>query len=139
MDTPTKPVGLTKDSGWQFGLRKTFPYTQDYLWDFLFSDRGLRIWLGELKDALVLKQPFETKAGITGLVRVLAPYSHIRMNWKKKGWANTSTVQVRVMGNPDRATVSFHQEKLADEAQREEMKTYWNEKMAAIEKALGEK
>jgi len=58
------------------------------------------------------------------------------MNWKKKDWENTSTVQVRVIGNHEKATISFHQEKLLDNNQREKMKLYWNKKMTEIENML---
>ena len=139
MKTQKKTIGLTKDVGWQFGLRKTLPYSQAYLWDFMFSEKGLKIWLGEFDEELEIKKPFKTKAGIEGFVRVFKPYSHIRLNWKKKNWENLSTVQVRVMGNQEKATISFHQEKLSDNLQREEMKKYWNEKMVKIEKVIVDK
>lgn len=105
----------------------------------MFSDEGLKIWLGELEDELTLKKPYNTKDGIQGIVRVFTPYSHIRMSWKKENWQNTSTVQVRVMGNREKSTVSFHHEKLSDETQREEVRLFWNEKMAEIEKILSKK
>lgn len=136
MDQQNKQIGKTKNVGWQFGLRKTFALSQEYAWEFMFSAQGLRIWLGELEQELEIKKPFKTKNGIEGLVRVFTPYSHIRMNWKKQNWENLSTVQVRVLGDNKKATLSFHQEKLLDNKQREEMKTYWNEKMTEIEKAL---
>ena len=128
----SKQVGQTKDVGFQFGLRKTFPISATEVWDFMFSGKGLDIWLGKLENELELKQPFVTKEGIEGLVRVWKPYSHIRVNWKKPDWENLSTVQVRVMGNDQKATISFHQEKLLDAAQREEVKAYWNGKMGEI-------
>ena len=136
MKSREKPIGLTKDVGWQFGLRKSFPLTQKYVWDFMFSDTGLKIWLGEIMGALKIKEAFVTKEGIEGFVRVFTPYSHIRMHWKKKNWENTSTVQVRIMGTDKKATISFHQEKLRDSDQRQEMKLYWNKRMEEIEKAL---
>ena len=136
MNMYEKQVGLTKDVGWQFGLSKTLPYPQKYLWDFMFSKEGLTIWLGELKDALELKKPYRTHDGTEGLVRVFTQYSHIRIDWKRKGWENVSRLQVRVMGNEKKATISFHHEKLLDSDQRAEMKLYWNEKMLALEKAL---
>lgn len=139
MKSREKPVGLTKDVGWQFGLSKTFPYAQTYLWDFMFSEAGLSIWLGELTDELKVKKNYRTKGGIEGFVRVFTPYSHIRMNWKKKNWENTSTVQVRIMGDDKKATIRFHQEKLQDHNQREEMKLHWNKIMTAIERALTSK
>src|SRR5690606_31964963 len=68
--TQEKPVGKTKDSGWQFGLRKTFYKAQEYLWDIIFSDKGLKIWLGGLEEELEPKKSYKTKEGIEGYVRV---------------------------------------------------------------------
>lgn len=99
----------------------------------MFSDKGLKVWLGELKTNLETKENYRTKDGIEGLVRVFKPNSHIRMNWKKEKWKNMSTVQVRVIGKgKNKTTISFHQEKLTDFKQRNEMKKYWNEKMDKI-------
>lgn len=130
-----KPVGLTRDAGWQFGLRKTFSVKSSAMWDFLFSER-LGLWLGEISDGLEEGRDYRTADGITGGVRVFKPYSHIRMDWRNVGWNNTSILQVRVMENADKCTVSFHQERLRNERQRIEMKKYWNERMAAIERAF---
>lgn len=121
-----KQLGQTKDVGFQFGLRKTFPISQEEMWEFLFSKNGLRIWLGELKTEFELKKHYETESGITGFVRIFNPYSHIRINWKKKDWNNLSTVQIRVISNKEKSTFVIHQEKLLDSGQREEMKEYWN-------------
>lgn len=132
MEGQNKQIGKTKDVGWQFGLRKTFPLSQEYVWDFMFSEQGLKIWLGKLDTELEIKKTYKTKNGISGFVRVFKPYSHIRMNWKKQNWDNLSTVQVRVIGNNEKSTVSFHQEKLLNNEQREEMKVYWNEVMNKI-------
>jgi hypothetical protein len=46
------------------------------------------------------------------------------MTWKKPGWENRSTVQVRVIDNGEKSIVSFHQEKLQDADQRAGMKEY---------------
>src|SRR5690606_25136336 len=108
----------------------------EYLWDYMFSEKGLKIWLGEIENELEIKKNYETKDGVEGFVRVFKPYSHIRMHWKKKKWENISTVQVRVIGNQEKATISFHQEKLLDKNQRDEMELFWNKKMSEIEKAL---
>ncbi len=79
-----KQVGKTKDVGFQFRLQKTFPISEKKAWDFMFSDKGLKIWLGDLKNDLKLKEEYQTKNDIKGFVRVFKPNSHIRMNWKKK-------------------------------------------------------
>ncbi|AGA80482.1 SRPBCC domain-containing protein [Echinicola vietnamensis] len=129
-------VGKTKDVGFQFGIRKTFPVSSEKAWDFLFSNSGLSIWLGKLKNELEIKKEYETKNGITGLVRVFKTNSHIRLNWKLAHWENVSTVQIRVIGNQTKATIAIHQEKLLNTEQRNEMNTYWTEIMKKIEAEL---
>ena len=118
-------LGKTKDVGFQFGIRKTIPVSTEKAWDFLFSENGLKIWLGNLKNELELKKNFETENGITGLLSVFKPKSHIRLNWKTKNWENMSTVQIRVIGNKNKTTIAIHQEKLLNLEQRNEMKEYW--------------
>lgn len=122
-----KQIGKTKDVGFQFGIRKTYQLSSNDMWDFLFSEKGLELWLGKLETELELKKEFKTEKGIKGYVRVFKPNSHIRTTWQKKNWTNLSTVQIRIIGNKEKATVSFHQEKLVDSEQREEMKVYWNQ------------
>jgi len=125
-------IGKTKDVGFQFGIRKTIPVSTEKVWDFLFSENGLKIWLGKLKSELELKKDFETENEIKGLVRVFKPNSHIRLNWKPKTWENISTVQIQVIGNENKATIAIHQEKLLNSEQRIEMKKYWTEIMEKL-------
>ncbi|MEN5129588.1 hypothetical protein [Elizabethkingia anophelis] len=63
-----KKTGLTKNEGWQFGIRKTVPVKADIVWDFLFSEEGTALWL---KDANREFSTFSTS-------------SHIRTKWKLK-------------------------------------------------------
>lgn len=67
-----KKTGLTKNEGWQFGIRKTVPVKADIVWDFLFSEEGTALWL---KDADREFSTFSTS-------------SHIRTKWKLKKWTN---------------------------------------------------
>jgi uncharacterized protein YndB with AHSA1/START domain len=131
-----KLVGQTRGVGFQFGLRKTFAVSQASTWQFIFSEEGLKIWLGSIDTDLSLKGRFKTKDGIEGLIRVLVPGSHIRLNWKKVDWPNMSTLQIRVMGDEKKTTVSFHQEKLKDSHQRDEMSAHWTAVMEAIVLAM---
>jgi activator of HSP90 ATPase len=127
-----KSIGLTKDVGYQFGLRKTFSKSIESTWDFMFSKPGLTIWLGELENDLELNKDFKTLDDVIGFVRILKPLSHIRMGWKLKDWKNMSTLQVRIFGDQHKTTISFHQEKLLDAGQRDDMKIYWNKKMSEL-------
>lgn len=137
MKTTKKPVGLTKDAGWQMGLRKTLPVPFERAWEFMFSGEGLALWLGKTKAfSGAAGEEYTTSDGITGKVGVFKPMSHIRMTWKKKDWSNTSTLQVRVMQANEKTTISFHHEKLQNEKQRGEMLLYWQNVMARIEQEL---
>lgn len=127
-----KQIGQTKDVGFQFGLQKTFSVEFEKMWDFMFDGKGLEIWLGKLEYDLAIDKNFQTKDGIEGFVRVFKHHSHIRINWKKKAWKNMSIVQVRVIKKDNKSLISFHQEKLIDAKQRDEMKSYWNIKMDEI-------
>ena len=129
-------IGKTKDVGFQFGIRVTIPVSTEKVWDFLFSENGLKIWLGKLITELEHKKEFETKNGIKGLVRVLKTNSHIRLNWKPKTWKNMSTVQIRVIGDKNKTTIAIHQEKLLNSKQRTEMKIYWTEIMELLTNEL---
>ncbi|MEM6803038.1 MAG: SRPBCC domain-containing protein [Bacteroidota bacterium] len=123
--------------GFQFGLRKTLPLSRDKIWDFLFSERGLGIWLGRLTTGFEIKKPYETEDGIRGFVRVLNPNSHIRINWRKKEWENISTLQIRVISQKEnKATLAIHQEKLLDPEQRAEMKEHWDTIMTKLSQEL---
>ncbi|HEX2984099.1 MAG TPA: SRPBCC domain-containing protein [Ignavibacteriales bacterium] len=135
-----KIVGLTKDAGFQFGLRKTFPLSVEEVWGFMFSKEGISIWLGNMDISVLEKDTeYKTKKGIEGVVKVFKPYSHIRMRWKKKDWENVSTLQIRVMPTGNKATIGFHQENMLNAAQREKMKAYWNGIMEELARKLKEK
>jgi len=122
-----KEVGKTKDSGFQFGIRRTVDVPQEEVWDFMFSLEGLAIWLGILEQPLVLKTPYQTEAGVRGEVRVFKALSHIRMSWHPADWNNSTTLQIRIIPKKGKTTISFHQDKLTDAQQRAAMKEHWTE------------
>ncbi|HEX7557489.1 MAG TPA: SRPBCC domain-containing protein [Leptolinea sp.] len=132
-----KPIGLTKMSGFEFGLRKTLPVSVDLAWQFLTSPAGIRIWLGESRDFALLKGAvYHTVDGASGIVRVVNPEDNLRLTWQPLDWTKPSTIQVRVIPAGDKTTISFHQENLPDAESREMMRQRWEEIMAKIEKEL---
>lgn len=129
----TKIVGQTKDAGFQIGVRKTFAVPVQTVWDFLFSEKGLSIWLGKISlENFELGKSYKTNKKIEGKVNVFKPNSHIRLTWKPKYWTNTSALQIRVIPSKEKTTISFHQDKLLDSKQRGEMKEYWNKVIEKI-------
>lgn len=118
-----KKTGLTKDAGWQFGIRKSVSLNTNVVWDFMFSDNGTKLWL---KNA---DKEFST----------FKDFSHIRTKWKLTGWTNEATLQMRVLSDKGKTTIAFHIDKLLNENQREETKTYWTKILDNITKQLNEK
>ncbi|MEQ8808520.1 MAG: ATPase [Imperialibacter sp.] len=118
------PVGLTKDAGFQIGVRKTLPVEAARLWAFLLSGEGVRLWFGDVSE-LPFQVSVNSPEGMEGLVTTLKEGSHLRMKWKKPGWEHFSMLQIRVIPAGKKSTISFHQDQLISESQRAEMKTHW--------------
>lgn len=120
-----KPVGKTKDVGYQVGARKTLPVTSDKAWDYLTSGKGLSIWLGETSiQSLSKGTRFQLDDGTTGKVRVFSD-SHLRMSWHPPQWNRPSTIQLRVIPRDDRSVIAFHQEHLPGPEEREERREFF--------------
>ncbi|MDQ0229198.1 SRPBCC family protein [Metabacillus malikii] len=136
MDT-RRIVGQTKTVGFQVGIRRTFPISQEKAWEFVASEDGLKLWLGEsTKINLQPGQKFYTKMG-EGEIRIVKPLQQLRLAWKKEGWEKTSTIQVRIIPKENtKTTISFHQENLSDQNVREEMKHYWEKILKQIEEGI---
>lgn len=126
------PTGLTQNSGYQVGARKTIDVPPEKAWDYLLSPMGLNSWLGTVAGELQEHEPFETKEGGKGLITIFKPGSHLRMKWQPPDWNHDSLLQLRMIPNMGRTTISFHQERMLDKAQRDEMKVHWNEVLERI-------
>ncbi len=117
--TSERPVGLTRDVGYQIGARRTLPIALEAAWALLFSDAGLRLWLGEDSGFTFAKgEPYALPDGTVGEGRVYNRYSHVRFTWQPPGWERASTIQVRLIPNKGRTVFAFHQEHLPDSAAR---------------------
>lgn len=104
-------IGLTKDSGWQFGVRKTFPTNLESIWKLFFSEDGLKYW------SEGVEQDFST----------FKEHSHIRTKWKQVGSKESASLQIRFIPSQkcDKTTISIHVDQLKNENQRKEAKKYW--------------
>ncbi|RDU36992.1 SRPBCC domain-containing protein [Neobacillus piezotolerans] len=131
-----KLVGETKDRGFQVGVRRTFPISQEEAWRLVASREGLAFWLGEGGIDLKPGQGYETTLG-NGEIRIVKPNAQLRLTWKKLGWQRPSTVQVRFLSvDTNKTTISFHQELLPDQKERELMKSYWENVLLGIKEKI---
>ncbi|MFK7693000.1 SRPBCC domain-containing protein [Paenibacillus sp. HJGM_3] len=129
-------IGQTASAGFQIGVRRTFPLTQQEAWDLLLTPEGLALWLGELRSLELEKgHKYCTSEGTCGELRVVKPLHQLRLTWQPENWSSPSTLQIRVIPNPKRAdatTISFHQEKLENSVMRERMKERWEDVSAQL-------
>lgn len=80
--------------------------------------------------------PFALDNGTSGEIKVYKPWSHIRLTWQPAGWAEPSTLQVRVTPASRGTTVSFHHERLSGAAEREAMKAHWERVVGQLAEML---
>lgn len=108
----TNNIGLTKDAGWQFGIRKTLAAKLETLWNVFFSDRGLSYW------SKGVDQGFST----------FKEYSHIRTKWRQRYFTEDANLQIRFIPSKskDKTTISVHIDKLKNEHEREVTREYWS-------------
>ncbi len=73
----SRPVGLTRDVGFQVGARKTLPVAHEDAWHLVTSPDGVAIWLG----AAASDVRFENRGASKGEVRICSVGSHVRLTW----------------------------------------------------------
>jgi uncharacterized protein YndB with AHSA1/START domain len=128
------PIGLTKDAGWQAGVRRTVRVDPAEAWTLLTSPEGQALWLGAVTE-LDRGAAYELPDGTRGEVRALSG-SHLRMTWEAPGWAGESTIQLRAIPAKNGTTISFHHERLADAEERERALAHWRAVLDEIEQRL---
>jgi len=126
-------TGLTKDAGWELGVRTTVAAPVPEVWAYLLTD-GLKIWLGDI-DVLPTEkaEAFETRDGVRGVIRSFTERSKVRLSWQPDDWPHDTILQVTVKEAATGTTVGFHHEKLADREERKLMLGHWKNVAAAIE------
>lgn len=132
-----RPVGQTKDVGWQIGVSRTMPVDRDTAWAYLTSVAGLARWLGDGVDTpLMAGQGYETDDGTTGQVRSVRDHDRVRLTWQPVDRPDAATVQVALSSTATGCTFRFHTELLYDADEREAMRTHWRRVADEIESDL---
>jgi hypothetical protein len=128
----TDTTGLTKDAGWELGVRQTVPAPLPEVWAFLLGE-GLPVWLGDI-DALPTEKgaAYETKDGVRGTIRGFTDAYRVRLSWQPADWPHDTILQVTEKEAAGGTTVGFHHEKLADRDERKMMLGHWKNVAAAV-------
>ena len=133
-----RPTGLTRDAGWQVGVQRTLPCDPDEAWVLLTGTEGLASWLGrgaELPEEV--GGSYTTEDGTTGELRSWRPGDRIRLTWRPPDWTHDATVQVAIHPTGSGTAVRFHTERLADEGEREDLRTHWQGVLEDLRTLLG--
>jgi hypothetical protein len=131
-------VGLTENSGWQVGVRKTLPINPAKAWEFLLSSEMVNLWLGVLPDVQFQRGArFHLEDGTDVKITVLKPNSHLRMRFQPVNYTQPTLIQVRVIPSGENTVFAFHQEQLPDREARQERKYYYQQVLDDLEKILG--
>lgn len=130
-------IDKVKPIGFQLGVSKTFAVSYDDMWEFLLSENGISVWLGEINfDEFGVNKSYQTKQGIEGKLNVFKPDSHLRLAWKPKHWKKSSIIEIRITNSRGRARIVFHHTNLYEIEQRIEMKKYWDNVILNIQNEL---
>ncbi len=122
----SRPTGLTKDAGWEVGVSRTLPTDPGTMWEYLLSEPGLSLWLGDgVPGPLEKGLPFSTTDGTTGEICSLRPGDRVRLTWKPPGRQQYAVVQLALRPAPTGCSVRFHSERLDSESERETMRFHW--------------
>lgn len=127
-------TGLTKDAGWQMGVRRTIPLPPDAAWEFLLGE-GLPLWLGRTTLGREPREPYVTDQGVRGELRSRTEGRRVRLTWRPSDWSHDTTLQLTVLPAATGATIALHQERLADAAEREQMLAHWTSVLEDIRDA----
>jgi uncharacterized protein YndB with AHSA1/START domain len=132
-----RPVGLTQDTGFQIGARRTFPLPPEDAWRFLTSAEGVRLWLGDAPGFLPAKGArFQLEDGTSGEVTTFVAGSHLRMTFQPPGWPRASIVQIRVIAKGERCVVAFHQEHLPGPSERAQCSLHYATVLEALAQVM---
>ena len=120
----SKPVGLTRDAGWQLGVSRTVAAPREAVWSYLLGD-GLATWLGETTLGDSPGDPYETTLGTRGELRSLRPNDRVRLTWRPADADHESTVQIALRDAKSGTTLVFHHERLRSSEERERLLDHW--------------
>jgi uncharacterized protein YndB with AHSA1/START domain len=132
---PTPHTGLTKDTAWQVGARRTLAVPAGEAWQLVTSPESQAAWLGPGKPIeLVGGAHYQLDDGSSGEVRVVVDGSHVRLTWQPGDWPRPSTIQVRVIARGERSVIAFHQEHMPGPAEREQRRAHFAAALDELER-----
>lgn len=129
-------TGQTQNGRFQVGVSKTLAINSTLVWNFLVSPEFNQLITGDFTPQ-ELNSAAEAINGIRYKTTTFQPFSHFRMQWKKREWDKYSVLQVRLTSKSDhKTTLTFHKENLPDQNQRKELKLFWSQILHEVEEKI---
>lgn len=130
-----RELGQTVDAGYQMGAQRTVDAPAEKVWQFLISKEGVRLWLGDTALTFQKGAKYETSDGTTGEIRSIDEGKKLRLTWQPPTKAS-STIQIYLLPQNGKTSLSFHHEKLSGLKEREHMKRHWQQVLERIKESL---
>lgn len=131
----SQTTGQTRDAGWELGVRRTVGLPLERTWEYLLGE-GLPLWLGETTLGTSKGDRYETSEGTQGEIRSRSEQLRLRLTWQPADWSHESILQLTLRPAATGTTIAFHQERLADRAERKMMLTHWTGVLERMVSAL---
>lgn len=111
-------TGLTKDAGWQLGVRRTVSAPPEVVWAHLVDAAGLRA------DVVA--------GGTVQEVRSRSEHRRLRVRWREEGAEHVTTLQLTFLAATRGTTIAVHQEHLTGPEERERLLAFWTDRVEAL-------
>lgn len=136
-DAQDRPVGLTRDVGWNAGARRTIRARADTVWHALLAE-ALPLWFGTPEEPIEFLRgaAYRTREGASGEIRGAEPGRRIRFTRSFGDSSVSTTVQLTVLPAQTGTTIAFHEERLAGPEERAESIREWKAALARIATAF---
>lgn len=132
-----RALGKTAPVGFEVGISKTLPITPREAWRMIISQRGRKLWLGDVPRLKFKKGERFHSRDAAGEIRTVKPGHRLRLTYQPGGAKAATTLQITV--TPRQTTrgtcIRFHQEKLVSAEEREHMRRHWQSVLQAFSRA----
>lgn len=135
------PVGLTRDAGWELGVRRTLPAPAEDVWRRLLAE-WLPQWLGIDSVPQMVGAPVRHQGRVHGRVIGCHVGRRVRLRWTPAILDHETVFQVTLQEPAEDGaagtSIEIHQERLLGDAERQSLLVYWtavlDELVAAYER-----
>lgn len=131
------PLGLTRDAGWELGVRRTVAATVPDVWHRLLAE-WLPQWLEVDSIPQLVGAPLRHHGSVRGRIVGCHRGRRVRMYWTPAALDHETVFQVTLLEASAGTTIAIHQERLVDAVERQSQLEQWtavlDDLVAALER-----